>query len=405
MGDGHAAARLRALCRLVLLFRLFALNATILYLPGHLHEGGFVLVALVVVVLESYAPLRWWDRIGPALVRHPILLAVDLAIAEAILLFAGAQSPFFYVTLGTALLAGVLYARRGAIVFSVLLLIGYFGVLALRRSVGAEPDADSFQMLVNLPLAYPLFAAGGAAVRRLLDRQAQTESALRASERSAAASDERGRVAREMHDSLGKTLYGIALSARALATRLRGDPALSERAAALSEAAQVAAGEARELISDLRSDRLHLPLGEAVAEHVAEWSRASGVTATIAGRECDLPSPGSRYELFCILKEALRNVERHAEADSVHVALRVEDSSLVLAVSDDGVGAEVDGDPRALEPDGHFGLVGMAERARRLGGRLEVEGRAGAGLTVQAAVPVKQAEPTPEAAYALVVER
>ncbi|HEY2637326.1 MAG TPA: hypothetical protein VGI54_08065, partial [Solirubrobacteraceae bacterium] len=130
-----AAQRIGALCRLVLLFRLFALNATLFYIPGHLQRGGIVFAALAVAVVESYVPLRMWDRVGPSLVRHPAWLVLDYVMAEAILLFAGPESPFFYVTVGTALLAGIIYGRRGAIVFSILLVAGWWGVLAFRSAV------------------------------------------------------------------------------------------------------------------------------------------------------------------------------------------------------------------------------------------------------------------------------
>ena len=84
-------------------------------------------------------------------------------------------------------------------------------------------EARDIQALVVLPALYPLAAAGGAAVRRLLDRQAVTQLALAGAERRAAAGAERARVAREMHDSLGKTLYGIALAARGLSHRVEAE--------------------------------------------------------------------------------------------------------------------------------------------------------------------------------------
>jgi signal transduction histidine kinase len=262
---------------------------------------------------------------------------------------------------------------------------------------GGDEGTGQVQTLVTLPVLYPLAAAGGAGVRGLLDRQAATDASLRGAERATAAEQERTRVAREMHDSLGKTRYGIALSARALAKRVAADAPDAARAARdLSGAAQLAAEEARGLISDLRADTLALPLGAALAEHVASWSSLSGVAARTDGEEVDLPNPGTRYELFCIVKEALRNVERHARATSVEVALAQRGDRVVLTVADDGVGIDGRGDPRALEPDGHYGLVGIAERAERVGATVTLAGEPGQGTRVVVEVPagdVRAAEP------------
>ena len=381
--------RVAGLCRLVFLFQLIAMNFTIFYLPSHRRNAPVLVLALVVATFASFLPLRKWPDIGETVSRHIAYLVGNVALGEAILFFAGADSPFFYVTVGTALLGGIVYGRRGAIVGGTLLIAGWYGIILARH--GAHPQLESFQWTVDAPLLYPLAAAGGAAVRGLLDRQAQTEAALVSAERHAVASEERSRVAREMHDSLGKTLYGIALSARGLAARSRRvGGKLELEADALAAAAEVAAREARELIGDLRSDVLELPLGAAVGQHVERWSLSTGIRVEMRGDDVDLRHPGSRYELFCILKEALRNVERHAAATLVEVGLVRGAGVVALTVADDGVGIAANGDVHALEPDGHYGLIGMAERAERLAGSFEVHGRPGAGTTIRAAVPTEE---------------
>src|SRR5215211_6352796 len=92
---------------------------------------GLVAVLLVVSALASFVPLRFWDRVGPALVRHPAYLAAELMLTTVILLLAGVQSPFFYYTLATALLGGLLYGWGGGVVFSVMLVGVYFWALRL----------------------------------------------------------------------------------------------------------------------------------------------------------------------------------------------------------------------------------------------------------------------------------
>jgi signal transduction histidine kinase len=390
---------LAPLCRMVLLFRLVAVNVTVFQAVGAVERAPKVLAGLLVASLLSYLPLRWWSRVGPLVAARPLLLGVDLGISLALYAFLGSDSPFFLYTLGTALLGGILFRAVGAAVFSLALLIGYYALVVGGGEVltsSGSADTSNLQALVTLPVLYPLLAAGGAAIRELIDRQTATELALRSAEGAAAAGAERTRVAREMHDSLGKTLYGIALSARALARRVEDEaPGASRTARDLSGAAQLAAEEARGLISDLRADTLALPLGAVLAEHVAQWSRQSGVPAQARGEEVDLPNPSTRYELFCIAKEALRNVELHARASRVEVTLSQQDASVVLSVADDGVGIGGAGSARELEPEGHYGLVGMAERAERVGATVTLEGSPGEGTRVTVRVPAGDVR-TPE---------
>jgi signal transduction histidine kinase len=194
-------------------------------------------------------------------------------------------------------------------------------------------------------------------------------------------------VAREMHDSLGKTLHGMALSAAAVARLVPEDPErAATRANELAEGARSAADEARELIRDLRADRLAQPLHEAVRAFVQEWSETAGVDAEVEVEPVPVRSPEARYEVFSVLREALENVRRHAAAKTVTVALRRDGDGAALTVCDDGCGASR-GVLEGASRDGHFGLVGMHERAERLGGRLEIAGAPGEGTTIRALLP------------------
>src|ERR687888_1863572 len=391
MAEVSPASTTRSLVRLVLLFRLIALNVTIFELPGNPDQVPGVMAGLVVTAFASFLPLRYWDEWGPVISRRPAFLAADVLLNLTIYAYLGPASPFFLYTLGTPVLAGVLFRRTGAVLLGSSMLVGYY-VLVVLSGNGLQElhahEARDIQALVVLPALYPLAAAGGAAVRELLDRQAATQAALASAERRAAAGAERARVAREMHDSLGKTLYGIALAARGLAHRV-GDEAPGAAAAArqLSDAAQMAAQEARGLISDLRSDTLDRPLRDALDHYVRDWSQRTGIAAGLHCNGVDLPHPGTRYELFCIVREALENVARHAHARHVAVALRSVDPDVVLSVADDGVGIDGRGDPRALQSPGHYRLLGMAERGERIGATVEIAGQRGAGTTVPVRLP------------------
>ncbi len=374
MSEATPHRAVAALGRLVLDFRLFTIVLSVLALPGNVGSLPGLSAALAVALAVSFVPLLYWERLGPIVMRHPSLLAADLVLSVGILLFTGTDGPFLSYTLGTAFLAGVLYGWIGAAIFAALLTTGYGLVLAFRVPVvGGELG---FEALVGVPSRYLLFALGAAAVRELLLRQARTDAAL-------AASEERGRLAREMHDTLAKTLHGIALSARGVAAWVPRD---AERAVVeaqgLARAAEDAASQARELIGDLRSDRLEAPLHDAVARFAQEWSTTSGIRLESDIRPIRGVSPTARYELFCILGEALRNVQRHAHADRVWLTLRQTEDRVVLSVADDGVGMEPGNDLDMLAARGHFGLVGISERASRIGARLELAGREPSGLDV-----------------------
>ncbi len=379
--------RVGALSRLIFNFRLIALSVVVLWMPSQLEDFGLLLGVLCIAAVASFLPILFWDRYGPILLRHPSFLVSDLFISMGILTITGADSPFFYFTLGTALLAGVLYGWRGAGVLSVAILAFYWGGLSLSETGG---DVETFQLVIGLPALYPLCAVGGAAVRNLLDRQAHVEAELAEAERVTVVERERARLAREMHDSLAKTIQGISLSASSLPVWVKRDTgrAVAE-AERIAHAARLASSEARELLTDMRSDMLEVPLGTAVCSFLASWSDRSGISAVCdADESCDA-APETRWELFSIVREAVHNVERHAHANKVRLLLGYDDDDIVLTIADDGNGFEIPTELEGLGDGGHFGVIGMSERAEHVGGHLEVESAVGEGCILRVTVPAR----------------
>jgi len=381
-----SSERVGALCRLIFNFRLIALSVVVLWIPSQLDDFGLLLGVLSIAAIASFLPILFWDSYGPILLRHPTFLVCDLFISMGILTVTGVQSPFFYFTLGTALLAGVLYGWRGAGVLSVAILAFYWGGLSLREGA----DAETFQAVIGLPALYPLCAAGGAAVRNLLDRQARVEIELAEAERVSVVERERARLAREMHDSLAKTIQGISLSASSLPAWVKRDPARAlKESEQIARSASLASAEARELLTDMRSDMLEVPLGAAVCSLLASWSERSGVAAVCdADESCDA-GPETRWELFSIVREALHNIERHAHADKVRVVLGYDGDDILLAIADDGDGFEIPEEVSELGSGGHFGIIGMTERAERVGGHLELKSAPGEGCELNVIVPTR----------------
>lgn len=382
MGDTDPKRPLAGLVKLVLNLRLVALFLTVLWLPtSDPRQLTVVTMLLAACGLTSLAPILAWDRVGPFVLAHPTSMLPDLGLAALILGAVGLDTPFGLFVISTALVAGVLYGRVGAAVMSVALVASYVGGALLGNGVPTTAE------ILGTPVLVPLAALGGAAVRELLVRQQAANATLAEEALNGAASTERTRLAREMHDTLAKTLHGIALSATALPRLLDHDRALAvSTAEQLAATAERAASEARSLIVDLRQDDLERPLGEALEQVCASWSARTGVAVTVRAEPCEGLSPSARYELFCIAREALRNAREHGEASHVDVALQDGDE-VVLTITDDGRGFDVPADLTDLADDGHFGVIGMRERAATVGGEVRVRSRRGRGATVEVTTP------------------
>lgn len=340
---------------------------------------------------------RYWTRIVPRLIAHPLLTGIDLAISFVILTAEGPGGPFFQSTVAASAVAGLLFRWRGLVVVSATQVACYFAALGYARSlIHYVPLAPmDFQTLLGQPAYYPIVGLVGVMLRRLFDQQAAADAARHSAELHMAASDERARLAREMHDSLAKTLRGIAMSAQALPTWVRKSPARAEdEAQRISSAAEIASREARDLIADLRDDRIQDSLANAVRSTAINWSEKSGVTVNLdLDDEATLPLL-ARHEILAIAKEALVNIDRHANATTVTITLHTADD-LRLTVQDDGIGFAVSsaesnwlGD---LARADHYGIVGMHERAKRVGGELSVQSEPGQGTTLAVSFPIGSA--------------
>lgn len=381
------------LVRVLLVFRALVLLITIAFLPAAQRSSAVGLI-VIVAALMTYVPLRRWSQIGPSLSRHPAYLGGEVVVTTLILAVAGARSPFFFFTLGTAVLAGVVYEWRGMVPFSALLVTAY-ELVALE----GWPTGDALhgaQSLVLLPMLYPLAVVAGIAAREFVERGVAAELLLAARTEEVVAERERLRVARELHDSLAKTVEGLSLSASALAKRCERNPAgAAELARQLSQDAKQGALEARALMAGLRpgADRVEISLVSALCQLGRSAAERSGPAVEVrctpeAARAAEQEiAPEARHELVRIAGEAIRNAERHGGAPNVAVALTRCASEWELSVSDDGCGLRSPVELELLQAGGHFGVAGMHERAVALGGSLALGQRDGGGTVVSARVP------------------
>jgi signal transduction histidine kinase len=384
--DAVPQRAIAALVRLIINYRLLTVLVSTVYFNA---VGSRPVLAWVFVGVgvANLLPLLRWERVAAAVLRHPTVLAIDLVVTIGILLITGIDGPLLSYTFGTAFIAGILYSWTGAGVFTVLLVAAYWALL-MGQSPLASLSSD-FQAIVGTPSLYVLLAVGGAAVRDLLVRQARMEAALRAAREQAAHGEERARLARELHDTLGKTLHGISLLAGVLPMWIRRNPERAIREArALASAAGDAAAQARELQAGMRADRLDRPL-EAVVRQTAEVWANEYDAAQVHLEIQPIPGlkPDQRIELLGILREALRNVQRHARARHVWVELLDGEETVKLRVRDDGCGLSGISDLDRMAAQGHFGLLGMRERVERVGGQLAITPSDPSGVVITAQVP------------------
>jgi signal transduction histidine kinase len=197
--------------------------------------------------------------------------------------------------------------------------------------------------------------------------------------------DERERIARDLHDTLLQGIQGLILSFQALADRLA--PAEQPRLEAVLKRADAVVVEARESVLALRGPAEHGDLPQrlrALAED-SMLGPATPVSIVIEGNP-RLLRPAIANEIAAIVSEALFNVARHAAAKQVEIVARFARRGLTISVRDDGVGiASAMLEQNALP--GHFGLIGMRERAARMKGRLTIRSLRGGGTIVLLDLP------------------
>jgi len=205
--------------------------------------------------------------------------------------------------------------------------------------------------------------------------------------RELAVTEERNRLAREIHDTLAQSLTGIVLQAQAVEDLLAGDPAQAQaELQSLQHLARAALEEARRSVWGLRPPVLEeATLAEALERLLRELCDQTGLSGRFAtnGRPRPL-TPTIDAGVYRIAQEALTNVRRHAHARVAVVQLRFEPGELALIVQDDGRGIDPGQTP---PPDGGFGLTSMQERARLMGGTMALESEPGRGTRVEVRVP------------------
>ena len=198
--------------------------------------------------------------------------------------------------------------------------------------------------------------------------------------------DERSRLAHELHDETVQALIALDQRLQLIERTARRDPQ-----AALSTLGELRAltattiDDVRRVIRDLRPIYLEdlglVPAIEMLTQSLNQPDRLAAACAIVG--EVRRLSPEHELAVYRIVQEALNNVIRHAQAKHVDVQMRFSET-LSISICDDGVGFAMPDRVDALTDRGHFGLIGMRERAELIGARLVIQSSPGQGTTVSA---------------------
>ena len=243
---------------------------------------------------------------------------------------------------------------------------------------------------------------------RVRERTAALETALRQVRELAARSetvreDERTRIAREVHDELGSLLVALKMDVNWMDKRLSEQPQRSPDAAEdmrgrmrckcqnMSRLIENAVDNVGRIITDLRPSILdHQGLWAALEWQAQEFVQSAELALDWRMAVDDAPDPPEPLAMavFRIFQEMLSNAGRHARARHLRVAIAVTGGELVLEVEDDGVGAPA----QAFEAADAYGVMGMRERARHFGGRIDITSAPGEGtvMRLQLSLPAQE---------------
>jgi PAS domain S-box-containing protein len=200
--------------------------------------------------------------------------------------------------------------------------------------------------------------------------------------------EERTNIAREIHDELGQVLTALKMDASWLGSKYKEFGPIVEKTKSMSDLIDSTIRTVKRICAELRPGVLDdLGLVAAMEWQAEEFQKRSGIACEVSFAPNDIVLDGERSTtIFRIIQEALTNVIRHAEATKVRIRLERGDGRILLKVEDNGKGIT----KSQSSAHSSFGLIGIRERARFLGGEAKIEGSEGKGTSVSVSLPLKK---------------
>ena len=383
---------------------------------------GFVAASYVLLVAAGVVGLRFEPPADVALRWLVVILLAAVAILQ--LFMPPGRSPSWrihlYLAVHGALVTTLMFIQPGWTMYPVLLIapiiwailalplrpgVAWIGIYTLATAASFAVGISLSEGLIGLFLYGALYAFFGAfarawaqadAARResqgLLEQLREAhlqlqEHALRAEEMAVV--EERNRLAREMHDTLGHRLTVASVQLEAAQRLCSTDPGRAESlVGTVREEVREALSELRATVATLRTPiEADLQLRSALRRLMDHFEEIAGVTVYRALPE-EMPAlPNAhRLALYRAAQEALTNIQKHAGASRVWLVLTATDETVALLVGDDGRGI-------SLRPgQTGFGLQGLRERVEQLGGELHLEPRPGGGTQLSFRLPLPPEE-------------
>jgi two-component system, NarL family, sensor histidine kinase YdfH len=386
----------------------FAISAVVLLNMSDMaaEQTGLLALALpflLFLLLMLHVGLRWyvvaWSEWGWPWLGYVIGQSLLLALLTLV-----SRDPALWLLLLVWLLGdavGVWRQARTVVVGVVFYLV--VGLAALLAAVGWQTTVD--WLMATLPTAVVIMVISLLYRRQVNAREEAQElvTELAAANRQISAyaqeverltlTQERQRMARELHDTLAQGVAGMIMQLEAANTHLTNGR--HDRAQTIvqdtMDRARTTLAEARAAIDNLRAREEPVPFSQQLGALCADWQRQTGIgcDCRIDAETADSLTPIQQAHVERMVSEALTNVAKHAQATAVTLHLYQEDNQLHLTISDNGQGF----DPDAVPAQGHYGLRGLRERARLLNGAIRIEAVPDRGTTIRIGLPLPGREP------------
>jgi len=377
----------RQLFQFFFVFRVIALAFGLIWILFKLSLGANYTLGLVIwVVVLLYTVVIYTKRreLYALLTRHAVYLGADIIISMILLMVYNAwDSPFYFYSISPVIPAGVMFRFKGAAYSSVLLtatqvvsifvhgatLQGFFSLEHFPLFLGQI----TAYFTVGFMLIYPSdMIAEIVRQRSVIKEQAERE----------AISEERARLARELHDNLAQMLSAIKLKADALCEKLSAREL--DTVYQMRELVSATLRDLRNAIYALRPENIEQDLSRVLTHCCRRFSSATGCKIDTNFSIDGLPlSAEQKYEILRICQEALSNATRHSGAGMVRLEALEKSRELIITVEDSGDGF----DPTSIQAG--VGLLSMRERAEKLRGTLAIITAEGVGTKVKLSVPLR----------------
>jgi len=364
-----------------------------------LHDLPRSVILILFTLLMLLHGIGFWIGLAGKVKRHLFWLFFLLQGALFLVVCLLAQQTYLALSLYLALLLGALGMLKRVrpmliiLCYESILLLGFsyisfvsMQVLYKQGLIGNIPswDVTNYTAFILFVIGYLLLY-----IQQLHERKQITAYANRVEELTRLT--ERQRLARELHDTLSQGLVGLSLqldAADALLTRQRPERA-QEVVRQAMERARSTLAETRSSLDNLRAiDRRASTgplLAERLHEQVAHFTGSTGLACHI--EPCNLSGlPSTLHEpVLRMITEGLTNIARHAQARQAEISISQQEHEVVIEVRDDGVGF----DPTRIDREtGRYGLLGLRERVRFLGGQMQIESTPGEGTCLRFTIPL-----------------